>query len=149
METVGDFEVFDLAQTDLPPPRPAVRVTSTGVLLLNRPAWELLGRSGSGSKVYLLFRPEEREAGLLMADPWASGSNVFDLDPNRGLDWPRRVNAPRFVENYQISEGIWEAKREMTSGMLTFWVGAAVPQPAGVPTARRWSYRPEEVERLG
>lgn len=136
MEGPAGFEVFDLAEVDLPPQVPGVRLTSTGVLLLNRRAWELLAESGAGSRVLLLFHPEKREAGLQMA--WSAGTptSVFDLEPNRSPDWPRRLRAAEFVAHHRVCEGIFRASLEMTSRMLTFWVGQAVQQPAGVPVGR-------------
>lgn len=147
-EAIDGWELFDLAELNLRVPLPAVRVTSTGVLLLNPQAWDLLAESGSGSgsKVYLLFAPERREVGLMLADPFGVGSNVFDLEPNAAPEWPRRVRAARFVEHYRMAEGIWRAAREMTSGLVRFWAGQAVLQPAGVPVGRppvgRESYEP-------
>lgn len=121
-----NFEVFDLAAAPPRPPGPLVQVTEQG-LLLNRPAWDLLGSGappGWAGRVRLLFDRDVRMAAMQPAVASASGSAVFQLEVLRGIDWPRMVRAAQFVEHYRIALGEFAARQELQSRTLTFEVGA-------------------------
>ncbi|MER5608278.1 hypothetical protein AB0F93_03475 [Micromonospora tulbaghiae] len=130
-DVVG-FEVFDTADVELPDRRPLARVDGAGHLLLNREAWELLrdprglSRPWSGSRVHLLFDEAARMAAVRPAYA-ESGTNVFEVETTRGLDWPRMVEASRFAEHYRIQAGVFWARREVVTRLVAFPVGPPVP----------------------
>lgn len=118
---------------------PMVRVIHMGTLLmLNRRAFELVPWR-PGDKVHLLFDRDERVAGMIPAHPTSSGTSVFQVAAYRSADWPAGVQAQDFVEHYNVAYEVFTARLELTTGMLTFPVGAprVVPfgtrQTAGLP----------------